>query len=84
MSSELKEIENAVEEAAEAKEEAPAAEEKAIVGSRDYEIRYTDEELARKKKIREVWDKITTGLLIFLMASPILILLYIFIWFMTK
>lgn len=84
MSSELKEIENAVEEAIEAKEEAPAEEKKVIVGSGDYELRYTDEELARKKKIREVWDKITTGLLIFLMASPILILLYIFIWFMTK
>lgn len=28
-----------------------------------------------------VWDKITTGILIFLMASPILILAYIFLWF---
>ena len=40
-------------------------------------------EKARKAKIAEVWDKITTGLLIALMASPLLILLYIFIWFMA-
>ena len=31
-----------------------------------------------------IWDKTTTGLLILLMASPILILGYIFLWFMTK
>ena len=61
---------------------APAAE--AAVDTRDFELRISDEELARKKKIKEIWDKITTGLLIFLMASPILILAYIFIWFLTK
>ena len=44
----------------------------------------TDEELAKKKKRNEIIDKITTGLLIFLMASPFLILAYIFIWFVTK
>ncbi len=31
-----------------------------------------------------VWDKCTTGLLIFLMASPLLILGYIFLWFILK
>lgn len=31
-----------------------------------------------------IWDKCTTGLLLLLMASPLLILGYIFIWFMTK
>ena len=31
-----------------------------------------------------VWDKTTTGILIFLMASPILILAYIFLWFIFK
>ena len=31
-----------------------------------------------------VWDHVTTGLLIFLMCSPIMILAYIFIWFITK
>ena len=40
-------------------------------------------EKARKAKIAQIWDKVTTGLLIALMASPLLILLYIFIWFMA-
>jgi len=44
----------------------------------------TDEQLAKKKKWKNIWDKVTTGILIFLMASPILILAYIFIWFLTK
>ena len=38
-------------------------------------------ERAKKAKIAAIWDKFTTGLLIFLMASPILVLLYIFLWF---
>jgi len=33
---------------------------------------------------KEVWDKFTTGLLIFLMSSPLLILAYIFLWFILK
>ena len=33
---------------------------------------------------KEVWDKITTGILILLMASPVLILLYIFLWFVMR
>ena len=33
---------------------------------------------------KEVWDKCTTGLLIFLMASPILILTYILLWFVMR
>lgn len=41
------------------------------------------EEKARKAKIAAIWDKVTTGLLILLMASPFLILTYIFIWFMS-
>ena len=61
-----------------------AAPEVEVVDNRDFELRISDEERARKKKIKEVWDKITTGLLIVLMASPILILAYIFIWFLTK
>ncbi len=44
----------------------------------------TDEQLAKKKKINEFWDKITTGILIFLMSSPFLILGYIFWWFLNK
>ena len=61
-----------------------AAPEVEVVDNRDFELRMSDEERARKKKIKEIWDKITTGLLIVLMASPILILAYIFIWFLTK
>lgn len=41
------------------------------------------EEKARKAKIAAIWDKVTTGLLIFLMTSPFLILIYIFAWFMS-
>lgn len=40
-------------------------------------------EKARKAKIAAIWDKVTTGLLIALMASPFLILAYIFIWFLS-
>lgn len=50
----------------------------------DYELQITEEQLAKKKKFNEIFDKVTTGLLIALMASPILILGYIFMWFMTK
>ena len=39
---------------------------------------------SKKKKWAEIWDKVTTGLLIALMASPILILLYIFLWFVLR
>lgn len=38
-------------------------------------------EQAKKKKAKETWDKITTGLFIALLASPVAILLYIFLWF---
>lgn len=56
------------------------------------EVEKTAEQLAeeewqaeqdRKKKIKAVWDKITTGFLIFLMASPFLVLGWIFYWFLT-
>ena len=40
-------------------------------------------EQARKKQIRETWDKVTTGLFIALLASPFIILLYIFLWFVS-
>ena len=88
MSSEIKEI-NAEEtevktEAVEETTEQPAEEKHVIVGTGDYETLISDEELAKKKRRKEIWDKITTGILIFLMASPILILAYIFIWFLTK
>ena len=37
-----------------------------------------------QKKRREIFDKITTGILILLMCSPVLILLYIFLWFIFR
>ena len=47
-------------------------------------VQLEEEKLAKKKKWLAIWDKVTTGLLIALMASPVLILAYIFIWFLTK
>jgi hypothetical protein len=41
------------------------------------------DEQAKKRRVREIWDKVTTGLFIALLASPVLILLYIFLWFVT-
>ncbi len=41
-------------------------------------------EVTKDVNWKEVWDKCTTGLLIFLMASPILILGYIFLWFVFR
>ena len=43
-----------------------------------------DAKKAKRAKWLRIWDKCTTGLLIFLMASPILILAYIFLWFIFK
>ena len=39
-----------------------------------------------KKKIawKDIADKITTGLLILLLASPVLVLGYIFLWFVLR
>lgn len=42
------------------------------------------EEQALKRKRQELWDKITTGIFIALLASPFIILLYIFLWFIPK
>lgn len=50
------------------------------------EVVLTEEEIKKSKKAKwlAIWDKVTTGILIFLMASPFLILTYIFVWFITK
>lgn len=40
-------------------------------------------EQAKKKRAKEIWDKVTTGLFIALLASPFAILLYIFLWFVS-
>ena len=88
MSSEIKEI-NAEETEAKvevAAEQTEKSEEKkhVIVGTGDYETMISEEELAKKKRRKEIWDKITPGILIFLMASPILILAYIIFAFLNK
>ena len=41
-------------------------------------------EVTKNVNWHEVWDKCTTGLLILLMCSPILILGYIFLWFVLR
>ncbi len=43
-----------------------------------------EQKKAKKAKLLRIWDKFTTGLLIFLMVSPLLILGYIFLWFVLK
>ncbi len=45
-------------------------------------VALTEEEILKAKKAKRaaIWDKFTTGILILLMASPVLILSYIFIW----
>ena len=83
MSSELNEM-NTAETVEEKVEAEVVVEEAAPVDTRDFELRVSDADRARKKKIKEIWDKITTGILIFLMCTPILVLAYIFIWFLTK
>ena len=47
----------------------------------DPELAEIERKHKKKKKIAAFFDKITTGIFIFLMASPILILGYIFLWF---
>ncbi len=44
----------------------------------------TDEELEKKKKRAAIIDKITTGLLVFVLSTPLLVILYIFLWFILK
>ena len=39
---------------------------------------------AAQRKRQAIFDKITTGILILLMASPFIILVYLFLWFIVK
>lgn len=43
-----------------------------------------EQDIEKKFDWKEFWDKVTTGLLIFLICSPFLILLYIFLWFIFR
>lgn len=38
----------------------------------------------KQRRRKEIWDKVTTGILIFLMASPLLIVSYILLWFFLR
>jgi len=38
----------------------------------------------KQRRRKEIFDKFTTGLLVFLMCSPFLIVLYILIWFFLR
>jgi hypothetical protein len=44
----------------------------------------TDEQLLKKKKRAAIIDKITTGLLVLVMTTPLWVILYIFLWFINK
>lgn len=49
---------------------------------------YTDGEISgltdAQKRRKMIYDKITTGILIALLAAPIAIVLYIFLWFIFR
>ena len=76
-----------------AAEEAAAEEETLTIAP---EVEISEEEIAsasfldrfkktvKKVNWKKVWDKVTTGILILLMASPILILVYIFYSFLSR
>ena len=70
-----------VEEATVAKATAPQKTGKPTVHAYGKGEFLTDEQLAKRKKVAAVWDKITTGLLIALMASPVAIIGWIFFYF---
>ena len=53
------------------------------------EVKYEEEDslsglTEAQRKRKEIFDKITTGILILLLASPIAILTYIFLWFILR
>lgn len=82
--SEMENIEELVEvvgEIEDSAEEAAATEKDALSDYTEFEISGLTPAQRRRK---EIFDKITTGILILLMASPIAILAYIFLWFVFR
>ncbi len=51
-------------------------------------MEYTEAELSglteKQKKRKEIFDKVTTGLLIALLCTPVAIIIYIFLWFLLR
>ncbi len=51
-------------------------------------MQYTESELSglteKQRRMNYIFDKITTGILILLLLSPIAILSYIFLWFIFR
>lgn len=51
-------------------------------------MEYTESEMSglteEQRRRKEIFDKITTGILIALLCSPVVIVLYIFLWFMLR
>ena len=83
VAAEAEEIVEACEAELEAAEGADAAE-----GTDSADSDFTEFEISgltpAQRKRREIFDKFTTGLLILLMASPFMILIYIFLWFILR
>ena len=52
------------------------------------EFEYTDGEMsgltAEQRRRKEIFEKVTDGLLIALLASPVAVILYIFLWFIFR
>ena len=44
----------------------------------------TDEQLAKKKKWKAFFDKITTGLLVLVLLTPVMVLTYLILWFVLR
>ena len=49
---------------------------------------YTEAEMSglteKQRRRKEIFDKITTGILIALLCSPVVIVVYIFLWFILR
>ena len=83
-----------IEDVVEAEELAVALSEEALEASADNAehtmVGYIDKDgglsglTDKQRRQKEIFDKITTGILIFLMASPILIVTYILLWFFLR
>ena len=51
-------------------------------------MEYTEAEMSglteKQRRRKEIFDKITTGILIALLCSPVVIVVYIFLWFVLR